>query len=108
MVTEYLLKVKKHWKNIIFWNPQNKIIILLKMKKMHNSIPSNTNHYQIKIQSWLFLCKEDSDHTHSNLFKITAPKSIRCKGNKKTKHCINDKENIYRLRVRTVGFCLIL
>lgn len=33
MVTEYLLKVKKHWKNIIFWNPQNKIIILLKMKK---------------------------------------------------------------------------
>lgn len=66
------------------------------MKKMHNSIPSNTNHYQIKIQSWLFLCKEDSDHTHSNLFKITAPKSIRCKGNKKTKHCINDKENNYR------------
>lgn len=66
---------------------------------MHNSIPSNTNHYQIKIQSCLFLCKEDSDHTHSNLFKITAPKSIRCKGNKKTKHCINDKENIFRKAV---------
>lgn len=78
---------------------------------MHNSIPSNTNHYQIKIQSWLFLCKEDSNQAHSNLFKITAPKSIRCKGNqKKTKHCINDKkiiieklQSIYNIKVL---FCI--
>lgn len=55
---------------------------------MHNSIPSNTNHCQIKIQSCLFLCKEDSNQAHSNLFKITALKSIRCKGNQKKRNIV--------------------